>query len=72
VLGSALALAGASALGCAGRGHRELIGTAAPVAWWTWLSRTLPHDAEAGGGSGVDLPGASMRESRSDFMDAAW
>ena len=27
-----------------------LIGTAAPVAWWTWLSRTLPHDAEAGGG----------------------
>lgn len=27
-----------------------LISTAAPVAWWTWLSRTLPHDAEAGGG----------------------
>ncbi|RKI70757.1 MFS transporter [Corallococcus sp. AB049A] len=27
-----------------------LIGTAAPVAWWTWLSRTLPRDAEAGGG----------------------
>jgi predicted MFS family arabinose efflux permease len=27
-----------------------LIGTAAPVAWWTWLSRTLPDDAEAGGG----------------------
>jgi predicted MFS family arabinose efflux permease len=27
-----------------------LIGTAVPVAWWTWLSRTLPHDAEAGGG----------------------
>lgn len=27
-----------------------LIGTAAPVAWWTWLARTLPHDAEAGGG----------------------
>ncbi|MCP3064182.1 hypothetical protein LXT21_35960 [Myxococcus sp. K38C18041901] len=26
------------------------IGTAAPVAWWTWLSRTLPRDAEAGGG----------------------
>jgi predicted MFS family arabinose efflux permease len=21
-----------------------------PVAWWTWLSRTLPEDAEAGGG----------------------
>jgi predicted MFS family arabinose efflux permease len=27
-----------------------LIGTALPVAWWTWLSRTLPSDAEAGGG----------------------
>ena len=27
-----------------------LIGTAAPVAWWTWLSRTLPGEAEAGGG----------------------
>ncbi|HEX8241556.1 MAG TPA: MFS transporter [Allosphingosinicella sp.] len=27
-----------------------LIGTAAPVAWWTWLARTLPEDAEAGGG----------------------
>jgi predicted MFS family arabinose efflux permease len=27
-----------------------LIGTAAPVAWWTWLSRNLPDDAEAGGG----------------------
>jgi predicted MFS family arabinose efflux permease len=26
------------------------IATAAPVAWWTWLSRTLPDDAEAGGG----------------------
>ncbi|MCQ4633987.1 MFS transporter [Shinella sp. CPCC 100929] len=27
-----------------------LIGTAAPVSWWTWLARSLPHDAEAGGG----------------------
>jgi len=26
------------------------IGTAVPVAWWTWLSRTMPNDAEAGGG----------------------
>ncbi|MBB6066546.1 MFS transporter [Methanococcus maripaludis] len=24
--------------------------TSAPVAWWTWLSRTLPTRAEAGGG----------------------
>lgn len=27
-----------------------LIGTAAPVAWWTWLSKALPRDAERGGG----------------------
>ena len=27
-----------------------LQGTSAPVAWWTWLARALPHDAEAGGG----------------------
>lgn len=27
-----------------------LVGTAAPTAWWTWLSRILPKDAEAGGG----------------------
>jgi predicted MFS family arabinose efflux permease len=27
-----------------------LISTPSPTAWWTWLSRTLPQDAEAGGG----------------------
>lgn len=27
-----------------------LLGTAAPVAWWTWLARTLPEDGEAAGG----------------------
>lgn len=27
-----------------------LVGTAAPVGWWSWLARTLPRDAEAGGG----------------------
>jgi predicted MFS family arabinose efflux permease len=27
-----------------------LISTAAPVAWWTWLSQMLPDDAEVGGG----------------------
>jgi predicted MFS family arabinose efflux permease len=27
-----------------------LLGTSAPVAWWTWLAQTLPDDAEAGGG----------------------
>jgi predicted MFS family arabinose efflux permease len=26
------------------------VGTAAPVGWWTWLSRVLPKDTEAGGG----------------------
>ena len=32
-------------LGCWG-----LVATAAPVGWWTWLARTVPDDAEAGGG----------------------
>lgn len=27
-----------------------LVATAAPVGWWIWLARTLPDDAEAGGG----------------------
>ena len=27
-----------------------LITTSAPVGWWTWLAKTLPRDAEAGGG----------------------
>jgi len=27
-----------------------MIGTVAPVIWWTWLSQSLPEDAEAGGG----------------------
>ncbi|WP_235840094.1 MFS transporter [Derxia lacustris] len=27
-----------------------LVATAAPVGWWNWLARSLPHDAEAGGG----------------------
>ncbi|WP_438012794.1 MFS transporter [Psychrobacter raelei] len=27
-----------------------LLGTAAPVGWWSWLARTLPKNAEAGGG----------------------
>ncbi|MFK5954091.1 MAG: hypothetical protein QM498_13595 [Desulfobacterium sp.] len=25
-------------------------GTSAPVAWWTWLSRTIAHDVKACGG----------------------
>ena len=28
----------------------KLIATFAPVVWWTWLSESLPDDAEAGGG----------------------
>lgn len=26
------------------------LATAAPVGWWSWIARALPHDAEAGGG----------------------
>lgn len=32
-----------------------LIGTAAPVGWWTWLSKMLPDDAERGGGLMVPI-----------------
>lgn len=31
-------------------GFWGLMATAAPTGWWTWLARTLPEDAEAGGG----------------------
>ncbi len=31
-------------------GFWGLIATAAPTGWWTWVARTLPDDAEAGGG----------------------
>ncbi|AVR99375.1 MFS transporter [Pseudoduganella armeniaca] len=27
-----------------------MLATSAPVGWWTWVARTLPDDAEAGGG----------------------
>nr|WP_241737508.1 hypothetical protein [Neptunicella marina] len=27
-----------------------LVATAAPVGWWTWISQTMNHDPEAGGG----------------------
>ncbi|WP_336768273.1 MFS transporter [Pantoea endophytica] len=27
-----------------------MLATSAPTGWWTWLARTLPEDAEAGGG----------------------
>ncbi|WP_202740197.1 MFS transporter [Acinetobacter sp. 'aerobic (ED)'] len=27
-----------------------LLGTAAPVGWWSWIARILPENAEAGGG----------------------
>jgi predicted MFS family arabinose efflux permease len=27
-----------------------LVATAAPVAWWTWVAKAMPHNAEAGGG----------------------
>ena len=27
-----------------------LVATAAPVGWWLWIARTLPQEAEAGGG----------------------
>jgi predicted MFS family arabinose efflux permease len=31
-------------------GFWGLVATAAPVGWWAWLAKSLPKDAEAGGG----------------------
>jgi len=31
-------------------GFWGLVATAAPVGWWSWIARTLPKNAEAGGG----------------------
>ncbi|WP_210529504.1 MFS transporter [Rubellimicrobium arenae] len=50
-LALALALFGASTWAVAGLlALWGLIGTGGPVVWGTWLARTLPEDAEAGGG----------------------
>ena len=47
----ALALLGTSTWATAGLlALWGLVGTGGPVAWGTWLARTLPEDAEAGGG----------------------
>ena len=43
-------LGGSMAVTAALLGAWGLLATAAPVGWWTWLARTLPRDAEAGGG----------------------
>ncbi len=51
VIALALISFGSSALGTTLLlGLWGLVATAAPVGWWTWLARTLPDDAEAGGG----------------------
>nr|WP_066732892.1 MFS transporter [Cupriavidus sp. D384] len=55
------ALMAAIALALVGFGHHAtsvvmllalwgLVATAAPVGWWSWITRTFPHHAEAGGG----------------------
>jgi predicted MFS family arabinose efflux permease len=51
LLAAALTLFGASSIATAALMFLwGLIGTAAPVGWWMWLSNALPEDAEAGGG----------------------
>ena len=51
VAAAALALSGSSVLATAPLlAVWGFVFTAAPVAWWTWLARTAPDDAEAGGG----------------------
>lgn len=51
VLGVALVVCGSSAPRVLGLlSLWGLVATAAPVGWWAWLARSLPADAEAGGG----------------------
>ncbi len=45
-----IAFGGTLALVVALLGIWGLVATAAPVGWWSWIARTMPHDAEAGGG----------------------
>ena len=50
-IAAALVLLGASAAAAIGLlALWGLLGTAAPVGWWSWLAKTLPESAEAGGG----------------------
>lgn len=50
-IAAALIAAGSSVVATAVLlGAWGLVATAAPVGWWTWVARTLPGDAEAGGG----------------------
>ena len=47
----ALTVAGSSVAAVAALlGIWGAVATAAPVGWWSWLAKTLPRDAEAGGG----------------------
>lgn len=51
VIGLSLVVFGSSvAAVCLMLGLWGLVATAAPVGWWSWLARSLPKDAEAGGG----------------------
>jgi predicted MFS family arabinose efflux permease len=51
VIGLALIVFGASvAMVFLLLGVWGLVATAAPVGWWLWLAKALPHNAEAGGG----------------------
>ena len=51
VIASALVLsAGSVAVTAVLLGFWGLFATSAPVGWWTWIAKTMPNDAEAGGG----------------------
>ncbi len=50
IAGALIALGAAALLTAIVLAGWGLVATAAPVAWWTWLSLTLSDDSEAGGG----------------------
>lgn len=50
IAGALVALGGSVAVVVALLAAWGLLATAAPVGWWSWLTRAMPDDAEAGGG----------------------
>lgn len=50
IAGSLIAFGSSVSITVALLGIWGLVATAAPVGWWSWLAKTLPENAEAGGG----------------------
>jgi predicted MFS family arabinose efflux permease len=50
IAGTLIAMGGSVSVTTVLLGIWGMVATAAPVGWWLWIARTLPQDADAGGG----------------------